>query len=42
MGVSVNQLRDPYVFEEDNGDLYLLYTSGGEQNIGIASLQVKD
>jgi len=33
----VNQLRDPYVFEQD-GELYLLYSGAGEQAIGIAKL----
>ncbi len=37
MGIKVNQLRDPAIFEE-NGQLYLLYTGGGEQAIGIAKL----
>lgn len=37
MGVKVNQLRDPDIFEE-NGQLYLLYTGAGEQGIGIAQL----
>jgi len=33
----VNQLRDPYVFE-DEGRLYLFYAGGGEQAIGMAHL----
>lgn len=40
MGIRVNQLRDPAIFQED-GKLYLLYTGGGEQAIGIAELKVK-
>jgi len=36
---SVRELRDPYLFEED-GQLYLLYTGGGEQAIGIAQLHI--
>lgn len=37
MGIKVNQLRDPAIFEE--GELlYLLYTGAGEQAIGIAQL----
>ncbi|SHE61722.1 hypothetical protein SAMN04487965_0279 [Microbulbifer donghaiensis] len=35
----VNQLRDPYVFEED-GRTYLLYTVAGESGIGIAAVQL--
>ena len=38
MGVRVNQLRDPDVFENENGKLYLLYTGAGEHGIGIAEL----
>ena len=39
MGVRVHQLRDPYVFEDADDQLYLLYTGGGEQGIGIAELE---
>ena len=38
MGIKINQLRDPAIFEE-NGQLYLLYTGAGEQAIGIAKLE---
>ncbi|MEM6802972.1 MAG: hypothetical protein AAF696_16300 [Bacteroidota bacterium] len=38
MGEAVNQLRDPDVFQDEDGKLYLLYTAAGEQAIGIASL----
>ena len=41
MGAKVNQLRDPDIFQDD-GKLYLLYTGGGEQNIGIARLNRKN
>ena len=34
----VRQLRDPYVFEDDDGSLYLFYVGGGEQAIGVARL----
>ena len=34
----VNELRDPYVFEDDDGSLYLIYTGRGESGLGIASL----
>lgn len=33
----VNELRDPYIFEEDN-NLYLLYSYGGESGIAIGKL----
>lgn len=33
----VRQLRDPAIYEED-GQLYLLYSGGGEQAIGLARL----
>ena len=36
---NVNQLRDPDIFEDDDGSLYLLYAGGGEDGIGIAALQ---
>ena len=39
MGIMVNQLRDPYVFKDVDGQLYLLYTGAGEQGIGIAKLE---
>ena len=35
---NVNQLRDPYIFEDEDGSLYLLYAGGGEDAIGIAAL----
>lgn len=33
-----NQLRDPDVFEDIDGSLYLLYSGGGEDAIGLARL----
>ena len=33
----VNQLRDPFVYEE-NGRIYLFYTGAGEEAIGLAEL----
>jgi hypothetical protein len=33
----VNQLRDPYIIEEDN-ILYIMYTVGGEQGIALFSI----
>jgi hypothetical protein len=38
IGVPVNQLRDPDIFEDEDGSLFLLYSGAGEQNIGIAEL----
>lgn len=38
MGEAVNQLRDPDIFRDVDGKLYMLYTGAGEQAIGIVSL----
>ena len=35
---NVNQLRDPYLFEDNNGLLYLFYTGRGEDAIGIVAM----
>ena len=35
---NVHQLRDPYLFEDTDGALYLFYTGQGEEAIGVASL----
>ncbi len=35
----VNQLRDPYVFQED-GKIYLLYSVAGERGVAIAELDL--
>jgi hypothetical protein len=35
---NVNQLRDPHVFEDRDGSLYLVYTGRGEDALGIAVL----
>ena len=32
----INQLRDPYLFQDDDGKRYLLYAIGGERGIAIA------
>ena len=37
-GTGVRQLRDPFVFEDNDGELYLFYTGAGEEAIGVASL----
>ena len=39
IGSQVNQLRDPFVFKDTDGKLYLLYAGGGEQAIGMARLK---
>ena len=36
----VNQLRDPDVFTDLDGSMYLLYSGAGESAIGIASLSI--
>lgn len=41
IGSVVNQLRDPDVFQDTDGRLYLLYAGGGESGIGIATLSRK-
>lgn len=38
LSVASNELRDPYIFGDDDGEHYLLYTGSGEQAIGIALL----
>ena len=35
---NVNQIRDPYVFEDSDGSLYLIYAGNGEDALGIAAL----
>lgn len=35
---NVNQLRDPYVLEDNDGSLYLFYSGRGEDAIGLAQL----
>lgn len=38
----VNQLRDPFVFEDKDGELYLFYTGSGENAIGVARLHYNE
>jgi hypothetical protein len=38
LGLPANELRDPYVFTDDDGQVYLLYVGSGEQDIGLARL----
>ncbi len=40
--INVQQLRDPCLFEDTDGVLYLLYSGQGEEAIGIASLTPTD
>mgnify|MGYP006128520685 CR=1 FL=1 len=37
--IAANELRDPYLFKDQDGSKYLLYVGAGEQAIGIASLE---
>lgn len=37
----VNQLRDPYVFEDLDGETYLFYAGRGESAIGVARLEIE-
>ena len=41
LGLPANELRDPYVFIDHDGQLYLLYVGSGEQAIGLARLVEK-
>ena len=36
-----NSLRDPYVFENDDGRTFLLYTGAGEHNICMAEIELE-
>ena len=31
-----NDFRDPFIFKDLNGKLYLLYSGGGEKEIGVS------
>ena len=37
---SEHALRDPFLFEQ-NGEVYMVYTGGGETSIGIVKLFLK-
>ena len=41
LGLPANELRDPYVFIDHDGQAYLLYVGSGEQAIGLARLVEK-
>ena len=34
----VRELRDPCIFEDDDGTVYLLYCGAGENGIGIVKI----
>ena len=36
----VHQLRDPSIFRNNDGKIYLLYSGTGENGIGIAELEI--
>jgi len=38
LGLPANELRDPFVFTDEDGQTYLLYVGSGEQAIGLARL----
>ncbi len=38
LDIAAHELRDPFVFRDSDGDLYLYYVGGGEQAIGVARL----
>ncbi len=39
---NLNQIRDPHVFENSNGSLYLFYVGRGEDALGLARLTPRD
>jgi len=41
MGVMIHH-RDPAIFEDEDGQVYLLYTGVGEQGIGIVELKINN
>jgi len=40
MDIAAHDLRDPYVFRDEDGALYLYYVGGGEKAIGVARLSL--
>ncbi len=38
--IGVRELRDPFIFEDLDGSLYLFYIGRGEEGIGVASLTI--
>lgn len=41
ISVPVNQVRDPYIFEDTDEKMYTLYAGAGEQNICFRQLSMK-
>jgi len=41
MDIAAHELRDPYVFRDEDGALYLYYVGAGEQAIGVARLSAR-
>ena len=39
-GKDVQQLRDPGIFEDDDGQIYLFYSVAGEMGLAIARLEI--
>jgi len=40
LDVPARELRDPYVLQDRDGQLYLYYVGGGEQAIGVARMLI--
>lgn len=38
----VNQLRDPYLFKDADGQVYLFYSGEGEEGLGMAAVHLAD
>ena len=38
IGESAHELRDPFIFADTDGKLFLVYAGGGEQALGIVEL----
>ncbi len=37
----LNDVRDPHIFKDKDGSLYLFYAGGGERAIGVAAMKIK-
>ena len=38
---NLNEIRDPYIFKDTDGELYVIYTAAGEDALGILHLERK-